>query len=97
MTRHPIMPPTRPPAIPMMPPITHITAASMINCWRMALRFAPMALRVPISRVRSVMVTVIIFMTPMPPTSSAIAAISEIVVVCCCIYFFASSIISLLL
>ncbi len=35
---------------------------------------APMALRMPISRVRSVTVTSMMFMTPMPPTSSEIAA-----------------------
>ena len=33
-----------------------------------------MALRMPISRVRSVTVTSMMFMTPMPPTSSEIAA-----------------------
>ena len=37
-------------------------------------RGAPMALRMPISRVRSVTVTSMMFMTPMPPTSSEIAA-----------------------
>ncbi len=35
---------------------------------------APMALRMPISRVRSVTVTSMMFMTPMPPTSSEMAA-----------------------
>jgi hypothetical protein len=34
----------------------------------MSLRFAPMALRTPISRVRSVTDTSMIFITPMPPT-----------------------------
>ena len=33
-----------------------------------------MALRIPISRVRSVTVTSMMFMTPMPPTSNEIAA-----------------------
>ena len=33
-----------------------------------------MALRMPISRVRSVTVTSMMFMTPIPPTSSEIAA-----------------------
>ena len=37
-------------------------------------RLAPIALRMPISRVRSVTVTSMMFMTPMPPTSSEIAA-----------------------
>ena len=40
----------------------------------MSPRCAPMALRMPISRVRSVTVTNMMFMTPMPPTSSEIAA-----------------------
>ena len=35
---------------------------------------APMALRTPISRVRSVTLTSMIFMMPMPPTTSDIAA-----------------------
>ena len=35
---------------------------------------APTALRMPISRVRSVTVTSMMFITPMPPTSSEIAA-----------------------
>ena len=35
---------------------------------------APIALRMPISRVRSVTVTSMMFMTPMPPTSSEMAA-----------------------
>ena len=37
---------------------------------------APVAMRMPISRVRSRTVISITFMTPMPPTSSEIAAIS---------------------
>ena len=40
----------------------------------MSARCAPIALRMPISRVRSVTVTSMMFMTPMPPTSSEIAA-----------------------
>ena len=40
----------------------------------MSLRRAPIALRMPISRVRSVTVTSMMFITPMPPTSSEIAA-----------------------
>ncbi len=38
--------------------------------------FAPIALRNPISRVRSVTVVSIMFMMPMPPTTSEIAAIA---------------------
>jgi len=40
----------------------------------MFLRFAPMALRMPISRVRSVTDTSMMFMMPMPPTSSEMPA-----------------------
>ena len=42
----------------------------------MSLRRAPTALRIPISRVRSVTDTSMMFITPMPPTSSEIAATS---------------------
>ena len=49
-----------------------------MNCIRMADAGAPSALRVPISRVRSVTETIMIFMTPMPPTSSDSAAMAEI-------------------
>ncbi len=38
---------------------------------------APMAMRTPISRVRSVTDTSMMFITPMPPTSSAIMAMAE--------------------
>ena len=40
----------------------------------MSLRVAPRALRTPISRVRSVTLTSMMFMTPTPPTSRAMAA-----------------------
>ena len=40
----------------------------------MSLRRAPIALRMPISRVRSVTETSMMFITPTPPTSSEIAA-----------------------
>ena len=43
--------------------------ASMTNCIRMFMRVAPRALRTPISRVRSVTDTSMMFMMPMPPTS----------------------------
>ena len=42
----------------------------------MLLRSAPMALRMPISRVRSVTVTSMMFMMPMPPTSSEMPAMA---------------------
>ena len=40
----------------------------------MSLCRAPVAMRIPISRVRSVTDTSMMFITPMPPTSSEIAA-----------------------
>ena len=46
-------------------------AASIRNCSRMVRRLAPMALRTPISRVRSTTETNMMFMMPMPPTNSA--------------------------
>jgi hypothetical protein len=42
----------------------------MTNCMRMRSRRAPSALRRPISRVRSVTATSMMFITPMPPTRS---------------------------
>ena len=48
--------------------------ASAMNWPTMSERCAPIALRMPISRVRSVTETSMMFMTPIPPTSSEIAA-----------------------
>ena len=60
--------------IPRPQPIMHSTTASMRNWVRMVPRFAPMALRMPISRVRSVTVTIMMFIMPMPPTTREIPA-----------------------
>ncbi len=49
--------------------------ASIKNCINTLPRVAPNALRIPISRVRSVTDTSIMFITPIPPTSKEIAAI----------------------
>ena len=76
----------------MMPPMPQSMAASMRNWMTMLLRSAPMARRMPISRVRSVTVTSMMFMMPMPPTSRLMAAIPprirEIMPIClfcsCC-------------
>ena len=46
--------------------------ASSRNCQTISLRRAPIALRTPISRVRSVTETSMMFITPMPPTSRPI-------------------------
>src|SRR5437763_1494276 len=65
------LPPRMPSTTPMAPPISHSTMASMMN-WVMMLRFlAPMARRMPISRVRSVTETSMMFMMPMPAASRA--------------------------
>ena len=61
---------------PMLPPMTQSTAASTRNWLRISLRFAPSAMRRPISRVRSVTLTSMMFMMPMPPTSSEIEAMA---------------------
>ena len=60
--------------MPSSPPNTLSITASTRNWLMMWLFRAPMALRTPISRVRSVTVTSMMFMTPMPPTRSEMAA-----------------------
>ena len=67
-----------PAMMPIIPPIIQITIDYTIKCVLMELLVAPRAFLVPISRVRSVMDTSIIFMTPIPPTRSEIPAITEI-------------------
>ena len=47
---------------------------SVRNCSRMALVLAPRDLRIPISRVRSVTDTSMMFITPIPPTIREMAA-----------------------
>ena len=64
-----------PKIIPAIPPVTVRTTASIRNCVRISLLFAPIAFSNPISLVRSVTVTSIIFIIPIPPTTSEIAAI----------------------
>src|SRR5580704_9085883 len=71
--RRSVMP--EPKVTPMTPPMALRVTASIRNWTRMLLRLAPIALRTPISRVRSVTETSMMFMTPMPPTISAITAI----------------------
>src|SRR2546426_954627 len=68
LSSSPIESPSR---MPSTPPINVSVAASTRNCHRISRRVAPMALRTPISRVRSVTETIMIAMTPIPPTSSA--------------------------
>src|SRR2546422_8041851 len=68
LSSSPIESPSR---MPSTPPISVSVAASTRNCHRISRRVAPMALRTPISRVRSVTETIMIAMRPMPPTSRA--------------------------
>jgi hypothetical protein len=56
-------------AMPRIPPTPVRVMASVRNCHRMSRRLAPRALRMPISRVRSVTDTSMMFMTPTPPTT----------------------------
>ena len=62
--------------MPATPPRTDSITASSMNWKMMSARPAPMALRMPISRVRSVTVTSMMFITPMPPTSSETLAMA---------------------
>ena len=68
--------PITPTSTPHAPPSSETSTASIRNCARMSERRAPIALRMPISRVRSVTDTSMMFITPIPPTSSEIAATS---------------------
>ena len=68
-------------AMPMKPPSKQINTASIKNCDKMFICRAPMAMRTPISLVRSVTDTNMIFITPMPPTISEIKAMLEINIV----------------
>src|SRR5512147_1184706 len=64
----------RPRPRPTTPPRPLMITDSMMNWKRMCRLRAPSALRMPISRVRSVTVTSMMFMMPMPPTSSEMLA-----------------------
>ncbi len=68
-------PPT-PRTRPTRQPATEIISASSRNCARMSFWRAPIAMRMPISRVRSVTETSMMFMIPMPPTNSETEAIA---------------------
>ena len=58
---------------PRAPPKTDRITDSTRNWRRMSRRRAPSALRTPISRMRSVTETSMMFMTTMPPTSRLMA------------------------
>ena len=65
---------SKPLTIPITPATRLITNASIKSCHITSAEVAPMARRVPISRVRSVTDTNMIFMIPIPPTNSDILA-----------------------
>jgi hypothetical protein len=63
-----------PSSTPIVPPAMLSDIASATNCRSTSIRFAPSARRRPISFVRSVTDTSMMFMMPIPPTMSEIAA-----------------------
>ena len=64
-----------PASTPMAPPIKAIVLDSIKNCSSTSERRAPSALRIPISLVRSVTETSMMFIITIPPTTSDTAAI----------------------
>ena len=74
---------TTPRMIPATPPASEMATASARNCRMTSRARAPTARRRPISRVRSVTESSVMFMMPMPPTTSdtaATAASSHVIV-----------------
>ena len=67
-----------PTTTPMTPPSSDSVVASVRNCRTMSRRKAPTALRTPISRVRSVTETSMMFITPTPPIRSEMKAMKII-------------------
>src|ERR1035437_8445538 len=65
----------QPSTMPMIAPIKPIITDSPRNIVSTVLLFMPNALRMPISRVRSISDTIMMFIIPMPATNSEIAAI----------------------
>lgn len=61
-------------AMPNAPPIRQTSTASIMNCCMMSPRRAPTAMRTPISWVRSVTETSMMFITPVLPITSEIEA-----------------------
>ena len=66
-----------PTTTPISPPLNVMITDSIKNCAVMSALRAPIALRNPISLVRSVTETNIIFITPIPPTNKEIAAFCQ--------------------
>ena len=70
--------PDNPSIVPMIPPRSDIEADSTKNWKRIEPVLAPSAFLIPISLVRSVTDTSMIFITPIPPTKRDIAATNMI-------------------
>src|SRR5579883_1045333 len=64
-----------PHSTPIAPPTSDIVADSIRNCSRISVYRAPSAFRTPISRVRSVTLTSMMFIMTIPPTISEMEAI----------------------
>src|SRR5574341_911466 len=62
--------PPMPTRVPINPPTMLNRSASVRNCRRTSFGVAPTDCRIPISRVRSVTLTSMMFIMPMPPTMS---------------------------
>jgi len=75
VTRAAIFEPMIPTIIPITPPTMLKAIDSTRNCSKISMIRAPTDFRSPISRVRSVTDTSIMFMTPIPPTTSETPAI----------------------
>jgi hypothetical protein len=67
---------TMPRIIPTIPPARLIMVASARNWKTISVFLAPVAMRMPISRMRSITDASMIFIMPMPPTSKLIPAIA---------------------
>ena len=72
---------SKPNSRPITPPMRLKMMLSVRNCNRMAEFFAPMDIRKPISLVRSVTVTYMMFMMPIQPTNKEIKAMATKTVV----------------
>ncbi len=71
-------PTSRESSTPAAPPSRQTNTASIKNCCSMSPVLAPTAIRTPISRVRSLTDTSMMFITPMPPTIREMSAIMAI-------------------
>lgn len=65
-----------PRGIPVSPPISPMSKASVRNIARMVRFLAPRALSIPISWVLSITDTVIVFMMPIPATNNEVEAMA---------------------